>query len=66
MSADEAQDDKPPLHISLQSEVSIDKTFSDGTRLSELSHPRQPSYFTIYTETIKDILHKSLTQRLSE
>ena len=53
-SADEAQGAKPPLHISLQSEVSIDKTFSDGTRLSELSHPRQSSHFTLYAETIKD------------
>ena len=46
-SADEAQGAKLPLRISLQLEVSIDKAFSDGTRLSELSHPRQSSHLTL-------------------
>ena len=54
ISADEAQGAKLPLHISLQSEVSLDKAFPDGTRLSELSHSRQSSHPTLYTETIKD------------
>ena len=54
ISADEAQGAKLPLHISLQSEVSLDKAFPDGTRLSELSHFRQSSHPTLYTETIKD------------
>ena len=47
-SADEAQGAKPPSHISLQSEASLNEAYSDGTRLSELSH------LTLYAETIKD------------
>ena len=53
-SADEAQGAKPPSHISLQSEVSLNEAYSDGTRLSELSHSRQSSHLTLYAETIKD------------
>ena len=50
-SADEAQGAKSPLHISLQSEVSIYKASSVRTRLSELSHSRQSSHLT---QKIKD------------
>ena len=53
-SADEAQGAKPPSYISLQSEVSLNEAYSDGTRLSELSHSRQSSHLTLYAETIKD------------
>ena len=46
-SADEAQGAKPPSHISLQSEASLNEAYSDGTRLSELSHSRQSLHLTL-------------------